>query len=337
MTPKNYTLTLFVLMGTLGLASPAAWAMTSAQAHALCLQAHAGNTAALSDLTLAAQKGNRSAENWLGVFYGLGHQYAKAVPWSRKAALQGDPLAEFVMGSVYYYGNGVAKSPRKAVYWYQLAVDQGFQQAEGMLKQAQEKLKATAAHSTSPAPASSAPASPAATDSAPANPPVPAVIRHTNTQTAQTPAREPSSTLTVAQRIPAPKTQPLSPSAENQRGYAYYSGQGKPQNYAKAVYWFRKAALQGNASAENNLGVAYNHGQGVPKNLAKAFYWYQKAAQQGNPSGETNLGVAYYEGDGTPSDTPNALHWWQLAADQGDHRAQSYLSVVHLTSHPTTP
>lgn len=300
MTPKNYTLTLFVLMGTLGLASPAAWAMTSAQAHALCLQAHAGNTAALSDLTLAAQQGNRSAENWLGVFYGLGHQYAKAVPWSRKAALQGDPLAEFVMGSVYYYGNGVTKNASKAVYWYQLAVDQGFQQAEGMLKQAQEKLKATAAHSTSSAPTSSAPASPAATDS-------------------------------------APKTRPLSPSAENQRGYAYYSGQGKPQNYAKAVYWFRKAALQGNASAENNLGVAYNHGQGVPKNLAKAFYWYQKAAQQGNPSGETNLGVAYYEGDGTPSDTPNALHWWQLAADQGDHRAQSYLSVVHLTSHPATP
>ncbi|WP_226857487.1 tetratricopeptide repeat protein [Acidithiobacillus concretivorus] len=331
MIPKKNTLTLLALVGALGLVSPAARAMTSEQAHQLCLQARAGNSAALSDLTLAAQKGNRSAENWLGVYYGLEHKYSVAVPWTRKAALQGDPLAEFVMGSVYYYGNGVAKNPGKAVYWLQLAVDQGFQKGEGMLKQAQEKLKATAANSHPSAPASSA-----ATDSAPANPPVPAVTSHANTQTAQTPARKPASTITVAQHIPAPKIQPLNPSAENQRGYAYYSGQGQPQNYAKAVYWFRKAALQGNASAENNLGVAYNHGQGVPKNLAKAFYWYQKAAQQGNPSGETNLGVAYYEGDGTPSNTPNALHWWKLAANQGDQRAQSYLSVVHLTSHPAT-
>ncbi|MBU2818217.1 sel1 repeat family protein, partial [Acidithiobacillus ferrooxidans] len=71
------------------------------------------------------------------------------------------------------------------------------------------------------------------------------------------------------------------------------------------------------------------------KNFSRAVYWYRKAADQGNPSAQTNLGVAYYQGDGVKSSTTEALHWWTKAAKQGDARARSYLNVVKLTSRGT--
>ncbi|MFA7495770.1 MAG: sel1 repeat family protein [Acidithiobacillus sp.] len=297
MHSKTKTIIRITLLMIFGGITTAASAMTNAQGKMLCLQARNGSQAALADLTTAAQKGDRSAENWLGVYYGSEKEFAQALPWTRKAAQQGDPLAEYVMGGAYFYGDGVARNHQKAAYWYKLAVAQGFQGAQGMLEKAETQPTPTLAA----VPPKTMPVQPVA-------------------NTVQSP--------TAPSTTPIPTSNTRSPEAENHLGYAYYSGQGKIQNYQKAVYWFKKAAQGGNASAKNNLGVAYNHGQGVPKNHAKAFYWYRQAAIQGNPSGETNLGVAYYEGVGVKSNTPNALHWWKKAAAQGDHRAQSYLSVV---------
>ena len=66
-----------------------------------------------------------------------------------------------------------------------------------------------------------------------------------------------------------------------------------PRSYAKANYWYKKAAEQGDADAENNLGNAYSNGQGVPKSYTKANYWFTKAAEQGEADAENNLGNAY--------------------------------------------
>ena len=61
----------------------------------------------------------------------------------------------------------------------------------------------------------------------------------------------------------------------------YYNGEGIPQNYAKAVEWYQKAADQGDAVAQFNLGFCYENGQGVYKSKKEALKWYQKAADQG--------------------------------------------------------
>ena len=61
-------------------------------------------------------------------------------------------------------------------------------------------------------------------------------------------------------------------------GNAYYYGKGVPKNYAKADYWYQKAAEQGYALAQYKLGLAYNNGRGVSKNYAKSYYWMYKAA-----------------------------------------------------------
>ena len=42
---------------------------------------------------------------------------------------------------------------------------------------------------------------------------------------------------------------------------------GVPQDDAKAVYWWAKAAKQGNAMAQRNLGGMHLRGEGVPEEL----------------------------------------------------------------------
>ena len=49
----------------------------------------------------------------------------------------------------------------------------------------------------------------------------------------------------------------------------------------QAVYWYRKAADQGQASAQTNLGFMYRNGKGVASDNKQAVYWYRKAADQG--------------------------------------------------------
>ena len=76
----------------------------------------------------------------------------------------------------------------------------------------------------------------------------------------------------------------------NSLGNDYYYGQnGKPQDYAEAVKWYRKAAEQGYARAQYNLGVCYGNGKGVPKNRAEAVKWFRKAAEQGHERAKENL------------------------------------------------
>lgn len=80
--------------------------------------------------------------------------------------------------------------------------------------------------------------------------------------------------------------------AEYDLGDFYDHGKGVPQSYAKAVYWYRKAAKQREAIAEYRLGNSYYHGQGVPQNSMKAIYWWKKAAAQGVTQAQRNLQIA---------------------------------------------
>ena len=112
-------------------------------------------------------------------------------------------------------------------------------------------------------------------------------------------------------------------------GIDYYNGQGVPQDYAQAAYWYRKAADQGDAMGEAGLGILYQYGQGVPRDYAQAAYWYRKAADQGDSTGQADLGSLYYIGQGVPQDYSKALYWYRKAADQGNPMVQTGLGVLY--------
>ena len=74
---------------------------------------------------------------------------------------------------------------------------------------------------------------------------------------------------------------PRDAEAQNNLGYAYEKGEGVEQDYAQAVFWYRKAAEQGYAMAQNNMGIMYDNGRGVDQDYDQAVNWYRKAAEQG--------------------------------------------------------
>ncbi len=98
----------------------------------------------------------------------------------------------------------------------------------------------------------------------------------------------------------------------------------KKGDYATALREWRPLAKQGDAKAQYNLGLMYGNGEGVPQDYARAVKWYRMAApEQGNAGAQNNLGVMYDKGLGVPQDYAQAHMWYNLAASRfppGEHR-----------------
>jgi S1-C subfamily serine protease len=95
---------------------------------------------ALSACRTAAQQGDASCQNLMGVLYSRGRgvpkNEAEAADWFRKAAEQGHPQACFNLGRAYQFGHGVKASDEEALKWYGKAAAQHVPEAEfavGML------------------------------------------------------------------------------------------------------------------------------------------------------------------------------------------------------------
>jgi hypothetical protein len=71
------------------------------------------------------------------------------------------------------------------------------------------------------------------------------------------------------------------PNAQYNLGVMHLDGQGAAQVDAEALYWFRKAAAQGQHDAMTNLGAMYGAGRGVPRDLVRAHMWSSLAAAAG--------------------------------------------------------
>ena len=95
-----------------------------------------------------------------------------------------------------------------------------------------------------------------------------------------------------------------------------------------------KKCEPGYAGGQFNLGVLYNEGTGVPENDAKAVKWYRKAAEQGLIEAQYNLGVTYIKGAGVPQEFVKAYMWWSLAKAQGYKDAACGLDQIKLFMTP---
>lgn len=98
---------------------------------------------------------------------------------------------------------------------------------------------------------------------------------------------------------------------------AYY----EQQDYAKAKWWWKKAAAQGLADAKFNLAVLYEKGLGVPQDYTQARQWYQKAAADGVVEAQYNLGMLYKNGRGIPRNYKKAAQYFRQACDNGSEES----------------
>ncbi|MGJ4996962.1 tetratricopeptide repeat protein [Bradyrhizobium sp. HKCCYLS3077] len=85
-------------------------------------------------------------------------------------------------------------------------------------------------------------------------------------------------------------------------------------DFAAAGVMLITMAERGNARAQTMLGFLYETGQGVPQAYDAAAYWYRHAAEQGDTAAQYRLGLAYDKGHGVPRDDIAAYKWLNLAA-----------------------
>ena len=72
-------------------------------------------------------------------------------------------------------------------------------------------------------------------------------------------------------------------------------------------------AANNDAFAQIDLGVAYMMGEGVDQDEQQAVYWFHRAASQGNSEGMSNLGMCFLLGKGVQKDISAALFMLESA------------------------
>jgi hypothetical protein len=97
------------------------------------------------------------------------------------------------------------------------------------------------------------------------------------------PAAPPAPVAPAQAAAPSPPA-PQSPAGQIQRGDDHRSGSnGVAQDDRQAVEWYRKAALQGDATGQVRLGFMHENGSGgLLQDGVQAAAWYRLAAAQGN-------------------------------------------------------
>ena len=133
----------------------------------------------------------------------------------------------------------------------------------------------------------------------------------------------------IAYNLTAPLAGQGNPAALNLLGMMYELGKGVPQDPARSVVYYRKAAEKGDVYAQFNLAVSYDTGFGIPMNFRQAVKWYRRAADQGADFAQYNLATMYEEGNGVEQDFPQAAYWYRQAAERGHPQAQNNLGWLY--------
>ena len=98
---------------------------------------------------------------------------------------------------------------------------------------------------------------------------------------------------------------------------------------SRAAYWYRQAALQGDAVAALNLGLLYEEGAGAPPDEKEAMSWFADAAAKGAVRGYSNQARLYMFGKQTPHDYSRARELLTKAIAAGDEVMRPLLQRCH--------
>ena len=214
----------------------------SAQTLEDALAAHeVGDYAAAYDGFLSlAEAGNLDAQFHLGYMHdfgeGIPENDAEAVKWWTVAAEGGHRPSQLILGMKYRIGDGIAHDYTLARHWLLRAAAQGDGQAAkhlGFMHLLGEGVPRDRA----------------------------AAVNWLGRAAARGEAN-----------------------AQFEIGVMYYDGAGLPQDYVLAARWVGLSASLGQAQAQALLGHMLEHGEGVAQDFVKAHKWYNLAASRLSPS-----------------------------------------------------
>jgi TPR repeat protein len=111
------------------------------------------------------------------------------------------------------------------------------------------------------------------------------------------------------------------------------NGEWDAGHLRRAFQLMSQAATAGHVFAQNSLGYFFDHGIGVKKNRTKALYWYRKAAKNGDDLACGNLAISYRN----VGKTKEAKFWFKKALAKGDDDAAVGLAKLCLSGSPKVP
>ena len=244
-----------------------------------------------------AAQGDTHAQYNLGVMYyygqGIPQDYAEASRWFRRSAEQDNADAQTYLGRMYYDGHGFVQDHSKAANWFRRAAEQGSVIANAWLGVMNANRPATA-----------------------------------QTLSEGVTAAKRGDHVT-AYRVFRHHAEQGDADAQAFLGATYDEGLGVPQNHSEAAKWYGRAARQGHAEAQFSLGVLHYGGVGVRQDYGGALTWYRRAAEQGHDGAQYNLGLMHYNGIGVPQSHADARPWFLRAAEQGHARSQFILGLMY--------
>ena len=106
---------------------------------------------------------------------------------------------------------------------------------------------------------------------------------------------------------------------------------GLPQNHAKALELWHRAAELGSADAYYNIGIAHDSGSGVERDETKANHYYELAAMGGDPYARHNLGAH----EARAGNWNRALKHWVIAAKDGDTQSLNNIKDLYIDGNAT--
>ena len=234
------------LAGLLGLGACAAPTPAGFDHAIVALERYDYPTAFQAFLPLA-EAADPIAQYYIGYMYyygyGVPEDYGKAYEWMRRSAEQGDPDAQTFLGGMFYAGEGVPQDFSQAVHWYERAAEQGDPYARYSLALMQAYGEGV--------------------------------------------PRAPDEAVRILHELAREGL----PYAQRSLAFAYEYGEGVGQDLAEARAWYLKAAKQGDAYALGDLGRIYAEGIGVARDLPQAYAWWNLAVAAAVPGWSRNYAV----------------------------------------------
>jgi len=254
----------------------------------------------IAQLKQKAQAGDAQAQTELGLAYRDKNPDA-AAEWFRKAADQGNPVAQNSLGVLYHDGRGVPKDFEQAFSWYRKAAAQKY--GAGMFNVAISYYNGEGV----PEEMVTAYAWMLLADEAGEKEAHDAVER-------------------TAQELGNRANE-----GELLAGQILDAGKELPRDEAGAAKWYRVAADGGNGEAQVRYGLMLADGRGgTTKDLDKAAQLIERAAERGSVPAMFSLGYAYQKGTlGRPVNYGDAVSWYQKAAAAGHPGAMVNLGLMN--------
>lgn len=110
------------------------------------------------------------------------------------------------------------------------------------------------------------------------------------------------------------------PQAEHLVGIIYEYGIGVPQDFPKAVTYYRRAAEQRYIESMYHLALMYVYGRGTDPQMIKGLSLFEAGCEANHAPSCHYMGIMKTYGYGTPVDYHEAMLWFEKSSSFDDHR-----------------